>query len=55
MHPEGGLSFNLLLSLGTGMMVNVVVVDVFQALPAYEGPVGAQSQSERPLVRTGPR
>lgn len=41
MHPEGCLPFNLLLRFGTGMMVDVVVVDVFCALPAYEGPVGA--------------
>lgn len=52
MHPEGCLSFNLFLSLGTGMMVDVVVVDVFCALPAYEGPAGAQGQSDGPLVRT---
>lgn len=52
MHPEGRLPFNLLLSLGAGMMVDIVVVDVFCALPAYEGPVGAQGQSEGSLVRT---
>lgn len=55
MHPEGCLPFNLLLSLGTGMVVDVVVVDVFRALPAYEGPAGAQGQSDGPLVRTGDR
>lgn len=53
MHPEGRLPFNLLLGLGTGVMVDVVVVDVFGALPAYEGPAGAQGQSDGPLVRTG--
>ena len=52
MHPESCLPFNLLLRLGTGMMVDVVVVDVFCALPAYEGPVGAQGHSEGSLVRT---
>lgn len=55
MHPEGCLPFNLFFSLGTGVMVDVVVVDVFRALPAYEGPAGAQGQSESPLVRTRDR
>lgn len=55
MHPEGCFPFNLLLGLGTGMVVDVVVVDVFRALPAYEGPVGAQGQSDGPLVRTRDR
>lgn len=41
MHPEGGLPFNLLLSLGASMMVDVVVVDVFGVLLAHEGPAGA--------------
>lgn len=36
-------------------MVDVVVVDVFRALPAYEGSVGTQGQSELPLVGTGYR
>lgn len=54
MNPEGCLPFNLLFSLGTSMMVDVVVVDVFCALPAYDGPAGA-GKSERPLVRTSDR
>lgn len=55
MHPEGCLSFNLLFSLGTRMVVNVVVVNVFHALSVYEGPTGAHGQSERPWVRAGDR
>lgn len=55
MHSEGCLPFNLLLSLRTGMMVNVVMVDVFGALPAYEGPVGAQGDRERLLLRAADR
>lgn len=51
MNPEGCLPFNLLFSLGTSMMVDVVVMDVFCALPAYECPGGA-GESERPLIRT---
>lgn len=53
MHPEGRLPLDLLFSLRTGVVVDVVVVNVLGALPAYEGPAGAQGQSERPLVRTG--
>lgn len=53
MHPEGRLPFNLLRGLGTAVVVDVVVVDVFGALPAYEGPAGAHGQSDGPLVRTG--
>lgn len=34
-------------------MVDVVVVDVFGALPAHKGPTGAQGQGDGPLVRTG--
>lgn len=52
MHPEGCLPFNLLLAFGTSMMVDVVVVDVFCALSAYEGPVRSQGQGDGPLVRT---
>lgn len=42
MHPEGCLPFDLLFRLRTSVMVDVVVVDVFRALPAYEGSVGTQ-------------
>lgn len=55
MHPEGRLPFYLLFRLGACVMVNVVVVDVLCALPAHEGVVGAQGQSEGPLVWTGDR
>lgn len=34
-------------------MVDVVVVDVFCALPTDEGPAWAQGQSDAPLVSTG--
>lgn len=47
MNPEGCLPFNLLFSLGTSMMVDVVVMDVFRALPAYK--------CVRPLIRTSDR
>ncbi len=55
MHPEGRLPFNLILAFRTGVMVDVEVVDVFCALSAYEGPAGAQGQSDGPLVRTRDR
>lgn len=55
MHPEGCLPFDLLFRLRTSVMVDVVVVDVFRALPAYEGSVGTQGQGNRPLVGTGCR
>lgn len=53
MHPESCLSFNLFLSLGTGMMVDIVMVDVFCALSAHKGPTGAHWHSDGPLIRTG--
>lgn len=53
MHPERRLPFDLLLALGTGVVVDVVVVDVFCALPAHEGPAGAKGQRDAALVRTG--
>lgn len=53
MHPERCLPFNLLLRLLAGVMVDVVVVDVFRALSAHKGSAGAQGQSDGPLVRTG--
>lgn len=34
------------------MVGDVVVVDVLGALPAHQGPVGAQGQSKSALVRT---
>lgn len=52
-HPEGCLSFDLFLGLGADVMVDVVVVDVLCALPAHEGPGGAQGQGDAPLVRSG--
>lgn len=54
MNPERCLPFDLLFSLGTGVMVDVVVVDVLCALPAYECPGGA-GESERSLVGTSDR
>lgn len=55
MYPEGRLSFNLIFTLGTGMMVDVVMVDMFRALSSYQGSAWAQGQRERSLVRTGDR
>lgn len=39
MDSERRLPFDLLLTLWTGVVVDVVMVDVFGALPAVERPV----------------
>lgn len=55
MHPQGRLPLDLLFRLGTGVMVDVVVVDVLGALLANESPVGSHGQSERSLIGTQDR